>query len=198
MKKFISYFCIFALLGITKALAEPEYNETPKPQLNAPSWQEIAPEEQKIKYIEPIKRPKWAYPLAWTGYICTALLIPFPVYMKNKDNAIKQNNAKFYEIEKYRLLYENDVQYCQLTYPDNKDLFMCYQNIRNNLYQALGNYSRNNLVREQQNTNNLLKYQILQNNINRFEDRLERNRPKHYHSTIEKRGNYYYTDTYSY
>lgn len=151
------------------------------------SWQEVAPEESKIKYIEPIKRPKWGYPLAWTGYICTLFIVPFPEYMRNKDNAIAFNNSEFYKIEKYRTLYEKDIQNCQATFSNDKELLICYQHARNNLYAALGNYSQNKMVKEQQDSNQLLRYQLY-----------NQSRPKYSHSTTTQNGNYYYTNTYGY
>lgn len=191
MKKIVSCFCILAMLCITvpvHAVTTTEYtSNTPKPLLQAPCWQEIAPLEASIRYKEPIKRPKWAYPLAWTGYIGTIFIIPFPRYMQDKDNAIANNNSEFYKLEKYRVLYENDIQRCQNIYFEEAELLKCYNEARNNLYMVLGNHSRANLVEEQKDTNRLLRQEIQM-----------QNRPTYSHTTTTRSGNYYYTNTYSY
>ena len=84
MKKIlISILCISILCMSTMA-ATMQGNIT-KSKIQPDKFEDIIPTDLNYQYKEPVKRPKWAYPLAWIGYAGTLLIIPFPLVMKNTD-----------------------------------------------------------------------------------------------------------------
>ena len=79
-------------------------------------FEDIIPTDLNYEYKEPIKRPKWAYPLAWVGYIGTIFIVPFPIIMKNKDNEITTNNQKYMNMKSYEQRYYGDIDKCNIIF----------------------------------------------------------------------------------
>lgn len=80
-----------------------------KSKIQPDKFEDIIPTDLNYQYIDPIKRPKWAYPLAWVGYIGTIFIVPFPLIMKNKDDAITTNNQKYMNMKSYEQRYYGDI-----------------------------------------------------------------------------------------
>ena len=76
MKKTIATMCLMSLLIVNLpviAITTQESNTFSKIQ---PDWfEDIIPTDLNYQYIDPIKRPKWVYPLAWVGYVGTIFII---------------------------------------------------------------------------------------------------------------------------
>lgn len=175
----------------TSAVISESKTNNNQPILSAEDWYNIVPPSARVNYMSPIKRPKWGYPLAWVGYAGTLFMVPFPIYMKNKDKAINANNIEYYRLQEYRERYEHEINQCQEVYSKKEDLLPCYQQAQNNIFMELNNHTANKQYQEQQNTNKLLKYQMIQNQFNS-------NRPRYYHSTVTPVGNTYQINTVGY
>ena len=100
------------------------------PKIQPDRFEDILPKDLKYEYKEPIERPKWAYPLAWIGWVGTCLLIPFPLVMKKNDNAIEYNNKKHQEMKNYEKKYYSDIDKCNTLFKTNEDLYRCYQDVK--------------------------------------------------------------------
>ena len=127
MKKIIlSIVCICVLSMSTTAMAV----STTESKIQPDKFEDIIPTDLNYQYIDPIKRPKWAYPLAWVGYVGTIFIVPFPLIMKNKDDAITTNNQKYMNMKSYEQRYYGDIDKCNIIFKTDKDLYKCYQEVK--------------------------------------------------------------------
>ena len=127
MKKIIlSIVCICVLSMSTTAMAVT----ATKSKIQPDKFEDIIPTDLNYQYIDPIKRPKWAYPLAWVGYVGTIFIVPFPLIMKNKDDAITTNNQKYMNMKSYEQRYYGDIDKCNIIFKTDKDLYKCYQEVK--------------------------------------------------------------------
>ena len=127
MKKIIlSIVCICVLSMSTTAMAVT----ATKSKIQPDKFEDIIPTDLNYQYIDPIKRPKWAYPLAWVGYVGTIFIVPFPLIMKNKDDAIITNNQKYMNMKSYEQRYYGDIDKCNIIFKTDKDLYKCYQEVK--------------------------------------------------------------------
>jgi len=118
--------CILNLHALAVYVQDDGFASTLQPE----KFENIIPSSLKYEYIEPIERPKWAYPLAWVGYIGTALIIPFPIFMLDKDSKIKNNNAEYEKMKNYEKKYYSDIDKCNIVFETNQDLYRCYQEVK--------------------------------------------------------------------
>jgi hypothetical protein len=101
-----------------------------KSKIQPDKFDDIIPTDLNYQYIEPIKRPKWAYPLAWVGYVGTIFIVPFPLIMKNKDDSITANNQKYMNMRSYEQRYYSDIDKCNVVFKTDKELYKCYQEVK--------------------------------------------------------------------
>lgn len=166
MKKLlISLICMSI---ISMPVLATENNKTEE-KIKPDTFESILPAGVHYNYVNPINRPKWAYPLAWVGYVGTLFIVPFPIVMKNKDIAIAENNQKYMNLQSYKQRYNDDIDKCNVVFKTNADLYKCYQEVKlshqnfinsvisNNIQQAQSELQRQQL--QQQKYNNYLQYQ---------------------------------------
>lgn len=150
MKKTIATMCLMSLLTVNipvMAITAQESNTFSKIQPDR--FEDIIPTDLNYQYIDPIKRPKWAYPLAWVGYVGTIFIIPFPIFMKNKDNAIMTNNQKYMNMKSYEQRYYQDIDKCNIIFKTDKDLYKCYQEVKLSHQNFINNVRAGNLQEAQ-------------------------------------------------
>ena len=115
-----------------------------------PQWADILPQKATFEYREPIIRPKWAYPLAWTACICTLGVAQIPYKMRSKDNNIAWNNRQYRRYEKIRHQFDTDIKNCEIVYKNNKELSGCYMSVKQH-YQLLLNSMISQDIEEEKN-----------------------------------------------
>lgn len=88
--------------------------------------------------------------MAWFGWVGTCFLVPFPLFMDDKDNNIALNNTWVW----FKEQFEKDVNDCEKVYKQEKELYQCYQNVQNKhiqyLNMQLGNYNAQQIQSLQQ------------------------------------------------
>lgn len=139
-------------------------------------FEDIIPTDLNYEYKEPIKRPKWAYPLAWVGYIGTIFIVPFPIIMKNKDNEITTNNQKYMNMKSYEQRYYGDIDKCNIIFKTDKDLYKCYQEVKISHQTFINNVRTGNiqeaqaeLQRQQLQAQRYSNYLQMQHNTNQIQ-----------------------------
>ena len=146
MKKIIlSIVCICVLSMSTTAMAVT----ATKSKIQPDKFEDIIPTDLNYQYIDPIKRPKWAYPLAWVGYVATIFIVPFPLIMKNKDDAITTNNQKYMNMKSYEQRYYGDIDKCNIIFNTDKDLYKCYQEVKLSHQTFINNVRAGNIQEAQ-------------------------------------------------
>lgn len=146
MKKIIlSIVCICVLSMSTTAMAVT----ATKSKIQPDKFEDIIPTDLNYQYIDPIKRPKWAYPLAWVGYVGTIFIVPFPLIMKNKDDAITTNNQKYMNMKSYEQRYYGDIDKCNIIFKTDKDLYKCYQEVKLSHQTFINNVRAGNIQEAQ-------------------------------------------------
>ena len=148
MKKIIlSVLCVSILSMST--MAATTQGSVAKTKIQPDKFEDIIPTDLNYQYIEPIKRPKWAYPLAWVGYVGTIFIIPFPLVMKNKDDAITTNNQKYMNMKSYEQRYYGDIDKCNIVFKTDKDLYKCYQEVKLSHQTFINNVRAGNIQEAQ-------------------------------------------------
>ena len=150
IKKAVLIMGLISLLTVSMpavAIISEEYATSSK--VLPDRFEDIIPTDLNYQYIEPIKRPKWAYPLAWTGYIGTIFIIPFPLIMKNKDDAIITNNKKYINMKSYEERYYGDIAKCNTIFKIDKDLYKCYQEVKLSHQTFINNVRMGNIQEAQ-------------------------------------------------
>lgn len=148
MKKFIlSILCVCILSMPT--IATTTQGSVSTSMVQPDKFEDIIPTDLNYQYIDPIKRPKWAYPLAWVGYVGTIFIIPFPLVMKNKDNAILTNNQKYMNMKSYEQRYYGDIDKCNTVFKTDKDLYKCYQEVKLSHQTFINNVRAGNIQEAQ-------------------------------------------------
>ena len=142
MKKLTT--CVLLMLFTFSLVSSAELKVTP------PQWADILPQKAAYNYREPIVRPKWAYPLAWTACICTLGVAQIPYKMRSKDNNIAWNNRQYKRYEKIRHQFDTDIQNCETVYKNNKELAGCYMSVKQH-YQLLLNSMISQDIEEEKN-----------------------------------------------
>ena len=146
MKKIIlSIVCICVLSMSTTAMAVT----ATKSKIQPDKFEDIIPTDLNYQYIDPIKRPKWAYPLAWVGYVGTIFIVPFPLIMKDKDDAITTNNQKYMNMKSYEQRYYGDIDKCNIIFKTDKDLYKCYQEVKLSHQTFINNVRAGNIQEAQ-------------------------------------------------
>ena len=146
MKKIIlSIVCICVLSMSTTVMAVT----ATKSKIQPDKFEDIIPTDLNYQYIDPIKRPKWAYPLAWVGYVGTIFIVPFPLIMKNKDDAITTNNQKYMNMKSYEQRYYGDIDKCNIIFKTDKDLYKCYQEVKLSHQTFINNVRAGNIQEAQ-------------------------------------------------
>ena len=144
-KIILSILCICVLSMSTTAMAVTAI----KPKIQPDKFEDIIPADLNYQYLDPIKRPKWAYPLAWVGYVGTIFIVPFPLIMKNKDNAITTNNQKYMNMKSYEQRYYGDIDKCNIIFKTDKDLYKCYQEVKVSHQTFINNVRAGNIQEAQ-------------------------------------------------
>lgn len=169
MKKLLCAFILFSILLLpTMATTQTE--------IQADKFEDIIPTDLNYEYKEPIKRPKWAYPLAWVGYVGTLFIVPFPLFMDAKDQKIITNNQKYMNMKTYEQRYYGDIDKCNVVFKSNKDLYKCYQEVKLSHQTFINNVRSGNiqeaqveLQRQQLQAQEYSNYLKMQSNMNQVQ-----------------------------
>lgn len=168
MKKFIlTIICVSVLSLPTIAITTQGSVSSSKVQPDR--FEDIIPTDLNVQYMEPIQRPKWAYPLAWVGYVGTIFIVPFPLIMKCNDDEITTNNQKYMKMKTYEQRYYADIDKCNTVFKTAIDLYKCYQEVKLSHQTFINNVRTGNIQKEQaeiqmqQNYNQMLMNNNLRN-----------------------------------
>ncbi len=176
MKKIITCMLCLSFI-IMPALAIEAVKENADTTIIQPdNFEDIIPTELKFEYKDPIQRPKWAYPMAWVGYIGTCFIVPFPIIMKNKDTAITTNNQKYMNMKSYEQRYLGDIDKCNVVFKNEQDLYRCYQEVKvshqtfiNNVRAGNIQEAQTELQRQQLQAQRYSNYLRMQQNSNQMQ-----------------------------
>ncbi len=169
MKKIITCILCLSFIIMPALAIETVKENTDITTVRPDSFEDIIPTELKFEYKDPIKRPKWAYPMAWVGYIGTCFIVPFPIIMKNKDTAITTNNQKYMNMKSYEQRYLGDIDKCNVVFKNEQYLYRCYQEVKVSHQTFINNVRAGNIQEKQLQAQKINNYLQLQNNLNQMQ-----------------------------